>query len=153
MRKISKEKQLLQVHGDLINSLSEHAVNMNKTHVEKFSGLQQAAGRIESARYLQKELALAAQHQESLLSQRRTINLTMEALSYRSSQELAAANEQRSFEQHQLLATRTELLQAEVEKVIDTFFDEAYQCPRPPYGVYQCWSKCPSRCVPCTHSL
>jgi hypothetical protein len=51
----------------------------------------------------------------------------MEALSYRSLQELAAANEQRSFEQDQLLATRTELLQAEVEKVIDTFFDEAYQ--------------------------
>lgn len=124
VRKARQVAQYSLVHSALTAEIDSFLSNANDSNVQKFSALHDIVRMMESTRYSQKEQALSKQHQENVLAFRRAINLTMEALTYRAAAELSAANAQRAFEEEQLLATKSELLQAEVEKVVETFFAE-----------------------------
>lgn len=124
VRRTRQVAQYLAVHSALISEILSFLTHANDSNVQKFSALRDTVELMEATRYSQKEQALSKQHQENVLSFRRAINTTMEALAFRAAAELSAAHALRAFEEQQLLATKSELLQAEVEKVLETFFAE-----------------------------
>eukprot|EP00598_Pedospumella_elongata_P004226 CAMPEP_0184974638 /NCGR_PEP_ID=MMETSP1098-20130426/6075_1 /TAXON_ID=89044 /ORGANISM="Spumella elongata, Strain CCAP 955/1" /LENGTH=817 /DNA_ID=CAMNT_0027497251 /DNA_START=49 /DNA_END=2502 /DNA_ORIENTATION=+ len=125
-RKSFKLARLSEVHTNLLAAQRAHLSSLNNSRVDKFCDLSTVAENAELARRLQKQEYLAAQHEADVQALRQTINTTMQAVAFRAAAEVSAAQAQRAFEEGQLLATRTELLQAEVETLIDTFFEEMY---------------------------
>ncbi len=125
-RKSSKLAHLSDVHADLLAALTAHLSSLNTSRVDKFNDLRIVTQKAELARLLQKQEYLVTQHEADVQALRQTINTTMQAVAFRAAAEVSAAEAQRAFEEGQLLATRTELLQAEVETLIDTFFEEMY---------------------------
>lgn len=126
VRKSFKLDYVSKLHTELIEALTAHMISLNSSRSDKFANLFHEAQTAELVMRFQKQGYLEAQHEADVHSLRQAINITMLAVAYRAAAELSAAQAQRAFEEGQLLATRTELLQAEVETLINTFFEEVY---------------------------
>jgi hypothetical protein len=117
-----------RAHDELMALTESHLKELVLTTSQRYAALGDAQASADKSMLSIKLDLLYRDHESSITALHRQINVTMEALRYRAAEELKVALQQQQFEEVQLLATKSELLQAEVEQVINTFFAEVMHC-------------------------
>jgi hypothetical protein len=121
-------QEMHRQHDLKLGVAAAHSQQLSATTVAKFRALLDTVQESEASLRRQKLQHAEGQHAEAVAALRRQVGLTMEALAFRAAEELKVVLQQQEFEETQLLATKSELLQSEVEEVINTFFAELRAC-------------------------
>lgn len=126
LRNATKGADMQELHMMLQGGLREHFEAINESHAAKYVQLHALASEHEIQRRYRELTSLDDLHNDEVAQLHLAINVSMKALKFRATEELRVAIQQQQFEEQELLGTKSELLQAEVEEVINAFFAELY---------------------------
>lgn len=127
LRNATKLADMQELHEVLQGGQREHFATINDSRTAKYVQLGVFANEHEIQKRYRETTSLVDQYSDEVAQLKIAINVTMKALKFRAAEELRVALQQQQFEEQELLGTKSELLQAEVEEVINAFFAELYQ--------------------------
>lgn len=118
----------LLAHNRLLDLLNDYFRRGLSTLVDKYDQLDRDHTMSEDRlRVVRKQLS-NEEHSSANEASLREVERVMETLRFRAEEELKMVKQQQEFEDSQLMSTKSEVLQAEVEQVIGAFFAELVSC-------------------------